>query len=332
MLSSEDTDWQQLDGITLNQSLEREVYRSPTLHWYLNYCCRDDYGTRYDKVSAWAGLHYYCSRWGQAANSGNGAWLTWPGGLAPVAEAMAHKAAAPRRAGTVVSLKVAGKSVEALCFTLEGGKPRTYVARARKAICAMPVYVAARVVENIRGYGFDPKRHMPAYAPWLVANFLMKRFPRELGHAPLSWDNVVYQEPGLGFVVSTHQDIRVAPPEKSVFTAYVALSDRTPDAARKWMMKAGPAELVELASADLKTAYGWRFAPCVERVDITLRGHAMAAPLPGFRSNAGLRALREADGPVLFAHADLSGYSVFEEASWWGVKAAGRILGHHEQG
>ncbi|MNL41479.1 hypothetical protein D3C87_1638880 [compost metagenome] len=53
----------------------------------------------------------------------------------------------------------------------------------------------------------------------------------------------------------------------------------------------------------------------------------MASPLCGYLSNAGLAALREVDGPVLFAHADLSGYSVFEEASWWGVVAAGRILG-----
>jgi hypothetical protein len=154
----------------------------------------------------------------------------------------------------------------------------------------------------------------------------MKAFPAERGDAPLSWDNVVYQEPGLGYVVSTHQDIRVRPPEKTVFTAYVALSDRTPEAARKWMMKAAPDELVDMASVDLKSAYGWRFAPCVERVDITLRGHAMAAPLPGFRSNEGLKALREADGPVLFAHADLSGFSVFEEAAWWGIRAAERAM------
>ncbi len=52
----------------------------------------------------------------------------------------------------------------------------------------------------------------------------------------------------------------------------------------------------------------------------------MAVPAPGFRSNAGMAALREADGPVLFAHADLSGLSVFEEASWWGWRAAERAL------
>jgi hypothetical protein len=158
----------------------------------------------------------------------------------------------------------------------------------------------------------------------MVANFLLKRFPEELPRAPLSWDNVVYQEPGLGYVVSTHQDIRVAPPDKTVFSAYVALSDRTPASARRWLVTATPAELLALASVDLETAYGARFASCVERVDITLRGHAMAAPLPGFRSNPGLKALRELDGPILFAHADLSGFSVFEEAAWWGCRA-GRL-------
>ncbi|MET0857853.1 MAG: NAD(P)-binding protein [Telluria sp.] len=324
--SSLDPAFDALDGITLKQWLDQNGYTSPTLHWYLNYCCRDDYGTRYDKVSAWAGLHYYCSRWGQAANAGNGAWLTWPGGMAPVAEALAAKSGSRRQAGTAVSLKRRGTGVEALCFTLENGVARSYVVRARKAICAMPLYVAARVVESIRDYGFDPKLHTPSYAPWLVANFLMKDFPAELPHAPLAWDNVVYQEPGLGYVVSTHQDIRVRPPEKTVFSAYVALSDRTPDEARKWMMKASADELVALASADLKAAYGWKFAPCVERVDITMRGHAMAVPLPGFRANAGLKALRDADGPVVFAHADLSGFSVFEEAAWWGVRAARKVI------
>jgi phytoene dehydrogenase-like protein len=326
VLSSDDPAWRQLDSLTLKQWLEREGYRSPTLHWYLNYCCRDDYGTRYDKVSAWAGLHYYCSRWGKAANAGNGAWLTWPGGLAPLARAMAERAGVRRHAGTVVSVRQVNGRVEALCFTLENGVARSYLVRARKAIAAMPLYVAARVVEDIGAYGFDLRRHVPAYAPWIVANFLMKDFPRELPHAPLSWDNVVYQEPGLGYVVSTHQDIRVAPPDKTVFTAYLALSDRTPEQARKWMMAATPDQLVDAASRDLKTAYGWAFAPCVERVELTLRGHAMAAPLPGFRSNAGVRALREADGPILFAHADLSGFSVFEEAAWWGIRAAGRAL------
>lgn len=325
-LGSTDAAHAGLDRISFKAWLEREGYRSPSLHWYLNYCCRDDYGARYDRISAWAGLHYFAGRNGQAANAEDAAVLTWPGGLAPLAQAMAARSGVQRRAGTAVSLRQAGSRVEALCFRLDAGMPTTYLVRARKAICAMPLFVAARVVDDIAAFGFDRARHLPDYAPWMVANFVMRRPPREQGELPLAWDNVVQSEPGLGYVVSTHQEIRVQPAERSVFTAYVALSDRTPAQARAWMQRAMPEELLEVAGADLKAAYGWTLAPCVERVDITLRAHAMAIPAPGFRANAGLAALREVDGPILFAHADLSGFSVFEEASWWGWRAAERAL------
>jgi hypothetical protein len=325
-LSSTDPAHAALDRISFKAWLDREGYRSSGLHWYLNYCCRDDYGARYDRISAWAGLHYFAGRSGKAANAEDSAVLTWPGGLAPLVGALAARANIERRPGTAVSVRNTGQGVEALCFRLENGVPASFLVRARKAICAMPLFAAARVVEKIEEVGFVPERHLPGYAPWLVANFVMKAPPRELGDLPLAWDNVVQSGPGLGYVVSTHQDIRVQPAERSVFTAYVALSDQTPAQARAWMQEATPQELAAIASADLKAAYGWKLAPCVERVDITLRAHAMAIPAPGFRSNAGLAALRETDGPILFAHADLSGFSVFEEASWWGVRAAERAL------
>lgn len=326
VLSSGDAQFAALDRISFKQWLDAAGYHAPTLHWYLNYCCRDDYGSRYDQVSAWAGLHYFCSRGGQAANAEDGAWLTWPGGLQPVAEQLAARSGAMRRPGSAVSLRATGTGVEALCFTLNDGVASTFLVRARRAICAMPLHVAARVVQPMAEYGFDARRDMPQYAPWLVANFLMKAFPEELPAAPLAWDNVVYQEPGLGYVVSTHQEIRVTPPTQTVFSAYVALSDRSPKDARNWMQGASADELVAVASADLKAAYGWKFGLLVERAEITLRGHAMAIPRPGFRANQGVAALRAADGPILFAHADLSGFSVFEEASWWGYEAARKIL------
>ena len=37
---------------------------TPHLRWYLDYCCRDDYGAGAAQVSAWAGLHYFASRHG----------------------------------------------------------------------------------------------------------------------------------------------------------------------------------------------------------------------------------------------------------------------------
>lgn len=323
--SSMDPQWRALDQLTFRQWAEREGFRSSTLHWYLDYCSRDDYGVGYDKVSAWAGLHYFCSRGGESEHAGTVEWLTWPGGLEPLVSLMDQSTGGRRRPGTVASLRQTGRGVEAHCLEFVDGQVRSFSVKARRAICAMPLFAASRVLD-LHEYGFDAERHLPAYAPWMVSNFLMKRFPRELPDLPLSWDNVIYRGKGLGYVVSTHQDIRVAPPEKTVFTAYMALSGQTPEAARKWLSTATPEELLELASADLKAAYGDAFALSAERVDITLRPHAMASPLTGFLSNQGLHSLRDADGPILFAHADLSGFSVFEEAAWWGYQAARKIL------
>lgn len=321
-LASQDPAWLTLDRISFKSWLVQQGYRAPTLHWYADYCTRDDYGAGYDQVSAWAGLHYYCSRGGEAENASAGAWLTWPDGLQPLASGLAQASGARLKSGTAVSVKNTAHGVEILCFSLTDGQPRTYSVMARKVICAMPLFVAARVVESISDLGFDAAKHLPQYAPWLVANFLMNDFPAEMPAVPLSWDNVVYGSKGLGYVVSTHQDIRVTPPDKTVFTSYVALAGQAPRAARQWLQEAHPDALLDLVTTELKSAYGTSFAKHVERVDITLRAHAMATPQPGFRSNPGVKALRETDGRVLFAHADLSGFSVFEEAAWWGYAAA----------
>ncbi|WP_434642197.1 NAD(P)-binding protein [Achromobacter piechaudii] len=332
VLSSQDPAWRALDQITFKQWLQREGYTSPALHWYLNYCCRDDYGAGYDVVSAWAGLHYFASRDGHAANAAEGAVLTWPGGLSVLAERMRQAIDAKLghtrwlMAGTAVRIAETPAGPISTCLTSDA-EPRAYTLQSRRTVCAMPLFVAQRLLPDIRAYGYDPTVHASAHAPWLVSNFLLEGYPLEAPGEPLSWDNVVYDGRALGYVVSTHQLLRVARSPRTVFTAYDALSGQSPQAVRQWLTTASPQALRDEASADLIAAYGKEFWRHARRLDITVRGHAMASPLCGYLSNAGLAALREVDGPLLFAHADLSGYSVFEEASWWGVVAAGRILG-----
>ena len=332
-LSSADPAWTQLDRYTVKQWLLQNGYTAPTLHWYLNYVCRDEYGAEYDRVSAWCGLHYFASRNGKAGNASEGAVLTWPDGLQPMVKHLAaavarrHQGSNPwRRPGFAASVIERADHVEVLCAEQTSAGLRTYTVRAKRAICAMPLTVAAHIVQDIGGYGFDIAQHMPSHAPWLVSNFLMDGFPSERAGAPLAWDNVVYQGKGLGYVVSTHQNIRVAAPPKTVFSAYQALSRQTPAAARQWLQNATPQQLYEEAACDLKQVYGLRLEQHAQALDITVRGHAMASPLAGFLSNRGLAALRAVDGKILFAHADLSGFSVFEEAAWWGSRAAERIL------
>ena len=338
-LSSSDPQWTALDAISFAAWLVREGYDDPALRWYIDYCCRDDYGANASQVSAWAGLHYFAARNGQASNADRGAVLTWPEGLDALATRLDAAAFAPRSdaatglrlEGAALSMRDTRNGVEVLCARIEGNRLSTFVVHARRAISAIPLYVAKHVVASLKSDGYDPAQHAPRVAPWLVANFVMNRHPEEADGAELAWDNVLYGSEGLGYVVSTHQEIRVAPPRATVFTSYRALADHThddaADEARRWMDRASPDEIGALAAAELREVYGWRFAPCVERVEITLRGHAMASPTPGTFANQGLRKLRDADGPVLYAHADLSGYSVFEEAAWWGWRAAERVLG-----
>jgi hypothetical protein len=55
-------------------------------------------------------------------------------------------------------------------------------------------------------------------------------------------------------------------------------------------------------------------------------GHAMIRPTPGFLSSTARRNLRAASSGLYFAHSDLSGLSLFEEAQFRGVTAADLAL------
>jgi len=75
------------DAITFKAWLRAEGLDDAHLLWYLDYCCRDDYGAGIATVSAWAGLHYFASRHGfhapgDAPGMGGeaSAVFTWPQG------------------------------------------------------------------------------------------------------------------------------------------------------------------------------------------------------------------------------------------------------------
>ena len=179
-MSSTDARYRELDRVTFRAWLDAAGLASPTLHWYLNYCCRDDYGRRYDEVSAWAGLHYFCSRDGLAANAERGAVLTWPQGLAALTGHLrGADAAGPWPSASVASLRAGADGIEALVLVSEHGQWRTARITARQAIAAMPLFVLQHVLSDCATHGFEPARDMPAYAPWLVSNFIMRAFPEE---------------------------------------------------------------------------------------------------------------------------------------------------------
>jgi hypothetical protein len=81
-LSSPALELQALDRISMRDWLLAQGFDSPHLHWYVNYACRDDYGTGSAAVSAWAGIHYFACRDGEAQNASSDTVLTAPEGNA----------------------------------------------------------------------------------------------------------------------------------------------------------------------------------------------------------------------------------------------------------
>jgi hypothetical protein len=156
----------------------------------------------------------------------------------------------------------------------------------------------------------------------MVANLRVRDRPAARGF-PLAWDNVLYDSPSLGYVVATHQTGRDFGP--TVLTYYLPLVDDDPAAARRRLLATRWDEWVERILADLTRAHPG-LGDIVENVDVYLWGHAMVRPRPGFMWSEALAASARPLGRLRFAHTDLSGMALFEEAQHWGVRAAADIL------
>jgi hypothetical protein len=156
----------------------------------------------------------------------------------------------------------------------------------------------------------------------MVANLTLRDRPQGRGF-PLAWDNVLYDSPSLGYVVATHQSGQDYGP--TVFTYYLPLLDDDPRQARERLLRTPHPEWVDRILADLGRAHpGLR--DLVERVDVYLWGHAMVRPRPGFLWSEALAASARPMGSIHFAHTDLSGIALFEEAQYWGIRAAEGVM------
>ena len=61
-MASTDSQVTNLDKISFADWLAQNGFNSERLVWYCDYACRDDYGSKLEQTSAWAGLFYFCSR------------------------------------------------------------------------------------------------------------------------------------------------------------------------------------------------------------------------------------------------------------------------------
>jgi protoporphyrinogen oxidase len=308
-----------LDAQTFATWLDAQGLSDARLRWYFDYCCRDDFGADAATVSAWAGLHYFASRHGFHAPGDETAErepvLTWPEGNGWLSARIAQPLRDRIHLGRTVLRVTEGRhGIEALAWNESTQAPERWAARA--VVMATPLFVAARLLAQ-------PPAALQAlkqpHAPWLTANVLLRAPLLLRPGAPASWDNVPYGSVALGYVDARHQSLDPTP-QAPLLTAYLAL----PQSRRAELLSEPWQHWAKLVLDDLAGTHPDLPAK-VERIDLCRFGHAMSLPVPGLRGSAALTALNDARGRVVFAHSDLAGYSVFEEAYTAGVSAAGRL-------
>ena len=313
---------QALDRQSFAQWLDRKGLVSERLRWFLDYACRDDYGTRLENTSAWAGIFYFAAR-----KTGPGEesrpLLSWPEGNGFLVNQLRNACADRIRTGTIVSSVRQATEGVLLVHAWDEAKARPVGWQAKRVIFALPQFLAAHLIPSLweaRPEGLEGF----AQCPWLVVNVTLRDRPSEKGSGfPLAWDNVVRDSASLGYVVATHQALKDYGP--SVFTWYYPFTGADANKERDRLLGMDEKACAALALADLQKAHPG-IERLIARMDIVRWGHAMVRPRPGFCWSVALQRAREPFQGIHFAHTDLSGVALFEEALDHGIRAAEEVL------
>lgn len=311
--SSMDPAIRALARVSFGDWLRRQGYGGDVFRWWTEYACRDDYGMTLSETSAWAGLHYFASRRPDPAHARDLGTdvLTWPAGNGFLVDALARRSRATVVTGAVV-LAVDADSGRVVCARGE----TVWELAAARIILAVPNRVASHLVRRV-----SPS-DAPDAAPWRVAQLHVTRRPAARG-VQTAWDSVIYGARSLGYVTSTHQDGAYRGP--AVLTWYEALADVPPADGRLALLATDWTSEAERVIEDMAPSHG-DLQECLTRLDIWHWGHGTVRPSLGLHDNDTLARLAAPMGRVAFAHTDLSGLSLFEEASWHGVHAAEETL------
>lgn len=294
-----------LDRISFADWLSAHGMNSRLLNWYLNYCCRDDYGATTENTSAWAGIQYFASR--EPEDKGP---LTWPEGNGWIVRRLLERIGSFVQSKRMVhKISRTGKFISVFSGDTEY--------QAEFVIFAAPTFLAPYLIE-----GMAPLRDFE-YSPWLTANLVLDRLPASYGTNP-TWDSVFMNSPTLGYVDATHQSLRTHI-ERTVWTFYWAFAEGSPAENRKLLLNKDWNHWKEAILHDLERVHP-EIRQCVSHIDIMRFGHAIARPKVGAVFSPERRNLAKGRDRILFANSDLSGFSIFEEAQYRGVIAADKAM------
>jgi hypothetical protein len=341
---SDDAEAVALDRVTMAEWMAARGLTSERLRWLVDYACRDDYGLTLAQTSAWAGLFYFASRLKKPGAEAQ-PLITWPEGNGRLVRHLYEKSRARVRLGLAVAdvrptvgdgqaassmndggrmkdeSRRVGNGVEVVAVTHDGRSAVGF--RADRVIFAAPQFLTKHLVKPYREGACPSHVAEFEYGAWMVANLFLKDRPRAGLGFPLAWDNVLYESPSLGYVNATHQ--RGLDRGASVFTYYYPLTDANPRDARTRLLSAGWSEWADVALADLARAHT-DIRRLTSRLDVMRWGHAMIRPRAGFVWGGARQKAQQPFRSIHFAHTDLSGIALFEEAFDHGLRAAEEVL------
>lgn len=317
--SSADSHFTVLDKLSMKDWMQQQGYGSKPLQWYVNYCVLDDYGTSFSEVSAWAGIHYFASRRGVASNAKSNDVLTWSNGNGHLMSLLAENQAEKIKTQQLVyHIEEKGERVLVDVYDWKTEKRVQY--EADQLIWAIPQMMRPYLMPQQQS-NFTEQF---SYAPWLVANLKTKPFDTGKGQA-LAWDNVIYEGEGLGYVMANHQNLQV---QDTIWqlTYYKPLYKQLPAEARKTAIKKTHEEWANEILEDLGKVHP-NLKENLLKIDLKVWGHAMIRPTKGFIFGKDRKVAQASLGnKIHFAHSDLSGISIFEEAFYWGKKVATIVI------
>lgn len=317
--SSRDNDFFKLNEISAFEWLQKENYSSPYLHWYINYCTSDDYGSNYKSTSAWAMLHYFASRKGQAANAKYDDLLTWPEGNAFLAKKIINQLKT-KICCNEIALKIEYKPNEIIVYHLNTVTKKWTQTKCKKLILNTPFYVTKKLLPELKN-----KVNIQQFNsyPWLIANITLAT-PTEKNGIELSWDNVIYNSKALGFVNANHQSFSQKN-ENIVLTYFYALNEKSAKECRAFLYSKNQLELESIVLNDLKQIYDIAKLN-IKEFKYRIIGHGMISPSPNFLFSKDLAFFNKAWNNIYFCHTDYCGISIFEEAFYKGIETAKKII------
>ena len=316
--SSQSKEVKALDAMTMQQWFESQNFTAKPLFDYIDYCCKDDFGLGIAYVSAYAGIHYFAARKQNASEDHQDSVLTWPEGNSRLANHL-KKYVKGKSIKNHLVFEIENYTHKAVAKVFDNETKTTIAITANKMILATPQFVNQYLLKDRK----DLASHFH-YTPWLLATLVVSDV-NDNGSFPLCWDNVIYGSKGLGYVYDQHQSLQQLQ-DKKVITYYYSFSSADLKKTRREVYKKTKEYWKQMVFDDLKIAHP-TIESLTESIEVHLLGHGMISPVPNFIfSDTKKDAAKPIDNTLFFAHSDLSGISIFEEAFHQGINAVNTML------